>query len=1199
MKNIEKYYARAKDFLKRYSAEIFGIIAVVLFIASFLNPRYENRLVREASRVQRSLQRQQRVMEKYALRALQTPPDTWLEMDDLPQDMVLYKYNADTLQSWVHQFPISNDEVDVYPFAYRLQYMSNRNLYSTPLAYIGVREKYMNLGSGWYVVNTQISKNRQSKVITGIFVKTEYPDDLSLNNTVNKKLKLRKGLTTAPVNSDDGAVVFGLEGAPLFSIVEQGPSTFKYGDPILRWVALVFAIFALFAFHAKNRSWASFAVVSCGLIIIRFATLLMAAKIGTDNELFSPILYANTKIFDSLGSFLFNNLFVSLLVYALFMVRFTILKHLLIRSTMQRTYIQLLFILIAIVLAVYIHSVFRSLILNSSIVMEPFKIEELSGYSVLCYLSFAMLFLALLFLLQMIVIFVRKKKRFSVLSWKNIIIYILLISLYSVIAEGIYGYHKEYESNRVWTNKLAVERDLTLELQLRRVEDGIAQDPFIGFLTSYDSREMIKNRLLERYLYRNITQKYNIEITVCGMNDYLSLGKGADPVGCFAFYQEQLVRYGNPLSPNSHFFYLNNYDGRTSYIGIYNFIDTDSGRVMRLFIEINSKYLKDELGYAGNMFDFQDNNAVSLPRQYSYAKYSNGRLISNGGRYNYAVIVNPDDYVSGYGVKNQNGFVHFINKVSEDEITMVSRKGRPFFSYIVSFSYLAIFFGVFLLICTKASRKNKFFTLPKHSFKRKINLLVTSSMIVALICMGVGSIIYSLNFTRESNQTKMDEKMLSVQTSLSEYCKYALRYNEINTPELFGAMDEVAGMMQVDINLYDTHGGLIRSTRPNVYEQFLMGKRMNNDAYKEIYYNRALRFITVESVAGMNYYSVYAPMFNADGDLVAIINIPYFSRNVDVNESNISTIATIINLYLILLIASILGGSIVSNSLSRPLAEIKQRMESLSSSSKNKHIIYKNSKDELGVLVTAYNNMVDDLEESTKQLAQSEREQAWKEMARQIAHEIKNPLTPMRLSIQHLMRLKKQNVPGWEDKLEALSRSLIEQIDVLSETASEFSSFAKFFNEDNTDIDLDEVIKEQIVIFDNNDKIKMKYVSYVTDPVVYARRKQIVRVFVNLISNAIQAIENSRGDGQIKISLSSEKIDSVSYYRVQIEDDGPGVDPSNYDKLFKPNFTTKSGGTGLGLAICGSIVEQSQGRISYATSSLGGACFTIELPVKP
>ncbi|MDD2293644.1 MAG: hypothetical protein PHD07_05490, partial [Bacteroidales bacterium] len=111
MKNIEKYYARAKDFLKRYSAEIFGIIAVVLFIASFLNPRYENRLVREASRVQRSLQRQQRVMEKYALRALQTPPDTWLEVDDLPQDMVLYKYNADTLQSWVHQFPISNDEV--------------------------------------------------------------------------------------------------------------------------------------------------------------------------------------------------------------------------------------------------------------------------------------------------------------------------------------------------------------------------------------------------------------------------------------------------------------------------------------------------------------------------------------------------------------------------------------------------------------------------------------------------------------------------------------------------------------------------------------------------------------------------------------------------------------------------------------------------------------------------------------------------------------------------------------------------------------------------------------------------------------------------------------------------------------------------------------------------------------------------------
>lgn len=1199
MKKIAHLLYESLAHIKWYGAEVLGIIAVLLFICSFFSPNFENRLQREASRVQHSLQRQQKVMEKYALKALQTPPDRWLDMDDLPQDMVLYKYNADTLQSWVHQFPISNDEVDVYPFAYRLQYLSNRNLYSTPLAYIGLKEQYMNLGSAWYVVNTQISKDNHSKVITGILVKTDYTDNLAANNRVNKKLHLRKGLTTTPINSDDASVVFGLEGAPLFSIVEQGATTFRYGDPIVRWISLVFAILALFVFHFKKHSWGSFAVVAFGLVLIRVVTVIMAARIGTNNEFFSPILYANTKLFNSLGSFIFNNLLVSLLAYALFMVRFRIIKSVASMKKEVKVLVIIGFSLLTAALALYIHNVLRSLILNSNIVLEPFRIEELSGYTLLCYLSFALLFLALLFMLQMVVMCIRNKKRISLLSWRNIVIYIAVISLYCVICEGSFSLKKEYESSRVWTNKLAVERDLALELQLRSVEGAIARDPFISLLTSVNARELIRNRLMERYLYRNIIQKYDVDITICGMNDFLSLGKGAEPVGCFAFYQEQFIRYGTPLSTDSHFCFLNNFDGRTSYIGFYDFFDTQTSNVMRLFIEINSKYLKDVLGYSGDVFDFQDNNAIGLPKQYSYARYANARLVSNGGRYNYPVLVSPNEYLLGYGIKNKRGYRHFINRVSDDEITIISRPRHSFFPYIVSFSYLVIFFGLFILIFTKWGRKNKFFTLPKHSFKRKINLLITSAMIIAMICMGIGTIIYSLNNSDANNQNKMDEKMLSVQSSLSEYCKYALRYNELNTPELFGAMDNVGRMMQVDINLYDIHGGLIRSTKPEVFEQFLMGKRMNDKAYEEIYYNKAMRFITTETIAGMNYYSVYAPLFNADGDLVAIINIPYFSRSSDVDDSNASTIATIINLYLILLIAAIFSGTLVANSIAKPLAEIKQKMEQLATTNKNKHIFYRNSKDELGVLITAYNKMVDDLDESTKQLAKSEREQAWKEMARQIAHEIKNPLTPMRLSIQHLMRLKKNNVPGWEDKLESLSQSLIEQIDVLSETASEFSSFAKFFNEDNADVDLDELIREQIVIFDNNEKIAVQYYSMVMDqPIIDAKRKQIVRVFVNLISNSIQAIEAASGKGQIMISLRREEVSGSDYFRVDIEDDGPGVADENFNKLFKPNFTTKNGGTGLGLAICRSIVEQSQGMISYSKSSLGGARFTIELPEK-
>ena len=185
---------------------------------------------------------------------------------------------------------------------------------------------------------------------------------------------------------------------------------------------------------------------------------------------------------------------------------------------------------------------------------------------------------------------------------------------------------------------------------------------------------------------------------------------------------------------------------------------------------------------------------------------------------------------------------------------------------------------------------------------------------------------------------------------------------------------------------------------------------------------RQLRFVDLETIAGVSFLSVYEPVFNGDGTMVAIVNVPYFNRNQDVTNATASTISAIINIYLILLIAAIALGAIISNSLSRPLVEIKERIDRLALTG-NRRIRYRNSKDELGVLIDSYNKMVEDLEESSRRLAQTERDQAWKEMARHIAHEIKNPLTPMKLSIQYLLRMKEAGVPGWEAKLESVSKS--------------------------------------------------------------------------------------------------------------------------------------------------------------------------------
>ena len=348
--------------------------------------------------------------------------------------------------------------------------------------------------------------------------------------------------------------------------------------------------------------------------------------------------------------------------------------------------------------------------------------------------------------------------------------------------------------------------------------------------------------------------------------------------------------------------------------------------------------------------------------------------------------------------------------------------------------------------------------------------------------------------------------------------------------------------------------------------------------------------VNKENIAELSYHSLYAPIINAEGKLIAIVNIPYFARSAGMSELS-PIIASIINIYILLLLAAVLGGTIISNSISRPLAEISRNMQRVDISGHAEHINYRND-DELGVLVGSYNKMVDDLEESTKRLAQSEREQAWSEMARQIAHEIKNPLTPMRLSIQHLIRLKQRGVEGWEDKFEDVAGSIMEQIDILSNTASEFSSFAKFYYEENTVFNLYNLITEQKILFDTRDNIKILFNREYEEALVFARKGQIIRVVVNLLSNAIQALE-SVGRGYVRISLMQKD----GSYIVSIEDNGPGVKDEDISKLFKPNFTTKSSGTGLGLAISRNIIEQSGGTIWYSRSELGGADFSFSLPV--
>ena len=1194
MSKEHPYWFRVRRFLVRYSSHVLFVLAVVLLALSSIRPDYEWRLRRQVARVERSLHKREKLAERYASLALNAVDQDWIDFDDMPEDIVLYCYQSDTMKCWTHQFPISNDEVDVYPYTYRLQFSSNRNLYSSPLAYIGIREQYVNLGSAWYVVTTHFTMDRKLKVVTGILIKTEYPSSAVLN-TVNKHLHMRDGYTTMAINNDDTAIVYGIEDEPLFSVVSTVPPTPRNGNMPLRWIGFALMLLAVFPYHYRHHTWKSFWLAICTLVAVRLMAFYFVSKGYATGELFSPVLYADTSVFNSLGSLLFNNIVVAMAFYALFVMRYRIHKRVESISAFRRKALIGLLILAAVVLAAYIHFVMRSLILNSSLVMEPHRLTDIGIYAILSYITFAMLFLALLFQIYMVVMLIRRDARINLFSWPNIVLYVVVVSFYSVVAMLAYGLTKEYESNRVNTSKLAIERDLSLEMFLRDVEPAIQSDPFLSVLTTLGGTEMIKNRLLERYLYSDIVSKYNITLTTCSPANLITLGQGTEPVGCFSFYEKMIKEYGVSLASGSNLYYLHDYNGLASYLGMFTYFNPETYEPSRLFLELESKFKNDVVSSPFDAMTSRAGTAATLSRRYSYARYSDGRLVSYGGSFDYPVVA-PTEYELGYQMVSRDGYVHFINRLSEEDMTVITRARRPFFPNLVSFSYLAIFYGLFMLLFTLRWRKDKLFNLPKHSLKRKITLLITLSMVVALGTMGIGSVVYVMRLNRENNREAMDALMAAAQSTLAEPCKYAMRYNELNTAQLFNAMDEFTKLTRSELNLYNVHGELIRSTKPELFDQFLVGKRMNNKAFRQIVKQRQLRFMDMENIAGVRYYAIYEPVFNGDGNMVAIAAVPYFSRTGDVANATSTTMSVIINICLILLIAAIALGALISNSLSKPLVEIKERIDRLALTG-NRRIRYRNTKDELGVLINSYNKMVEDLEESTRQLAQTEREQAWKEMARQIAHEIKNPLTPMKLSIQYLMKMKEANVPGWEDKLESVSKSLLEQIDTLSQTATEFSSFARFYSEEVTRIDLDALIQEQRELFDNREDLAFEYVGPGTPAPVDARRSQLARVLVNLLTNAIQAIDNSgMEDGRVRISLSPSRMDEGPSWRIDVEDNGPGVSQDDMDKLFKPNFTTKKTGTGLGLAICRSIIEQSQGTIAYSRSDLGGAKFTIELP---
>lgn len=475
-------------------------------------------------------------------------------------------------------------------------------------------------------------------------------------------------------------------------------------------------------------------------------------------------------------------------------------------------------------------------------------------------------------------------------------------------------------------------------------------------------------------------------------------------------------------------------------------------------------------------------------------------------------------------------------------------------------------------------------------------------MLMTLVTMSIIMVIFVYKRNDANVMRLMTSKISTIQSLMENRTRGFSSYKDMITQDMTAVMDDIGNYTRSDITMYSPGGKVFNTTSPEIFEKMILGSRTNPDAYRNIMYANKRYYIHKEKIGGVGFYTMYAPVFNDNGKILAIVSAPYTDPGISFKADALFHSIFVITVFFILLIITRFMTTRVVDKMFRPIIEMGRKMI-YARTGGLEYIIYDNE-DEISGLVRAYNLMVHDLYESSKQVAQAERERAWSEMARQVAHEIKNPLTPMKLQIQRLIRLKSKNDPSWEAKFEDISRLILDSIEVLTDTANEFSTFAKLYSEEMVPIDLDKMASDQVSMFDDKDNITFQYYG-LKDAMIMGPKPQLIRVFVNLLTNAVQAIENQQTadqeegkvpvHGQIVLSLRNSSKDG--FYDIVIEDNGPGIKDENRNRLFTPNFTTKSSGTGLGLAICKNILERCGGEIFYGRSFvLKGACFTVRYP---
>ena len=719
-----------------------------------------------------------------------------------------------------------------------------------------------------------------------------------------------------------------------------------------------------------------------------------------------------------------------------------------------------------------------------------------------------------------------------------------------------------------------IDNDKMADILLEELDIKISRDKKLNKLVQHQDSILVANEYLNKTYLRGFWNKYEMRLNSANVNSELH-----------KMYQEFIHKAGSPIK-KTHFYSLPSNENNMSYIGEFG-IKTATGDSVLFYTEFYPR--RNFKSYSFPNLLISTTPDIQTHLNLAIAKYEHQKLVYSSGKIDFKPTTNwipayKNEFFS-FIQQNQAFYIYSPKKDSYIVIAEIQRYETIAYwlyfgyTYLSYFAVSSLFTWLFLLI----GRKKKFRIGLTAKFQYTfISLLVLSFLLI---------LYASINFIQQKYQDEqianLENKKNYIQKALQDLYYWNQDLNELNTQSLNFDLQDLSYIYHTDIHVYNNKGVLVGSSQPIIFNKNLIANRISPLPF----FSYKPNMNQYEHIGKLNYLSGYTDFYNGDFLQIGYISVPQFFSQDEIRNEIESFLAVIIHIYLLIIVLAILLSLLIGKQLSAPLNMLENKLKEMRLGQRNEKIDYALN-DEIGQLVVQYNRTLDELEQSAKLLAQSERETAWKSMARQVAHEINNPLTPMKLTIQQMQRTKQMNDERFDDYFAKSTVMLIEQIDNLSRIAGTFSNFARMPEANFERVDIATKLNSVVQLFANNfEHVSIEYIGDEKGIYVYADPEQLVQVFNNLLKNAIQSIP-SKKIGNVKTTL--RKIENVIV--IEIIDNGVGIANELKTKLFTPNFTTKTTGMGLGLAIAKNIIEISGGTISFKSKVNAGTTFTVSLP---